>query len=359
MSRFTVGRYDRAQAGLFSLFCPIEAVDSIQSVDPVKLVERGKKLVLLDVDNTLLRWRESTLPDTTREWIRRGHEAGLHFCLVSNTRNVARLKQLAQDLDVRSVRGRFKPSRAMYELALKEFGVEAKEAIMIGDQLMTDIVGANRSGIEAILVRPMHHVEFFGTKFNRFVERLILGRLRSIMAQEDDDLPIVRPVGIFERRIVRQFAKFCIVGGSSFLIDAGLHRMLMFNLHSGTDTVAVAMGRWVAGYTGGEPYDVGFASAKVVTASFAILNSFIWNRRWTFGIRGKDERTQQLARFLVVSLIGLLLNVVVSSAVNAGLPHGLHKKWTIATIVAAAVVAVWNFSGQRLWAFRRKEHNHG
>ncbi|MFN3729835.1 MAG: GtrA family protein [Fimbriimonadaceae bacterium] len=167
------------------------------------------------------------------------------------------------------------------------------------------------------------------------------------------------PTRLIERPVVRQFIKFCVVGGSSFVIDAGLHRILMFNITIDGQLLSQIVGMQLLQWfnPGASSPDAAanaaFAAFKVFSAGIAILNSFIWNRFWTFRIRGKEDRMVQLTKFVAVSLVGMVLNVVISSAVNSVLRLPEKESWAIATVVAAAVVAVWNFTGQKLWAFKR------
>jgi len=337
-------------------------VPDLKSIDLSRVARACKKLILLDVDNTLLPWRSKDIPPETLEWLEGGKALGLEFCIVSNTRNKARLEHLAHALGVDFVDGRSKPSRRMFRAAMHRHHVTPDQTLMVGDQLMTDILGANRSGIEAIWVKPMSDYEFVGTKVNRFAESLVIRRLHDALEASDDDMPGVPHTGILRSKIARQFLKFCIVGGTSFAIDAGLHNILMFRATVGGELLSQKVGADLASaFSGGQSvttdlaHDTAFTVFKVVSASLAILNSFVWNRLWTFNIRGKEERMAQLTKFVVVSLIGLLLNTVIASALNQWIPGAEGRRWLIATIIAAGVVAIWNFTGQRLWAFRKSE----
>lgn len=359
MSSFRTGKFSREDAPKrLRNLVPGEAIESVYELHAEDLAANGIQLVLLDVDNTLLPWRHDEIPQESKDWIAGLAQAGLHICLISNTRNRERLAKIAGELGIEYKVGKFKPSREMFYAALEDHGLTGEQAVMIGDQLFTDILGANRSGIHSILVRPLTKKEFIGTKANRIAEKALWPSLGKVIEEEDDDLPFVKKEGIFERRIVRQIAKFCIVGGSSFLIDAGLHKILMFSDYGGA-RISTTFGTWLQSLLHPEPptawqaYNAAFTVFKILTGGLAILNSFYWNRKWTFGIRGKEDRGQQLAKFVTVSLIGLGLNVVIASGLSRMLPFQERMNWTVATIVAAAVVAIWNFSGQRLWAFRK------
>jgi len=362
MNSFKSGKFQRDSLGRsLRHLCPAEAIHGIEEIDLDDWYQRGKRLILLDVDNTVVPWKSEEIPETTLLWLARGRALGFQFCLISNTRHRARLSALAERMELRYMVGKFKPSREMFVAALHEFQVTPEQAVMVGDQLFTDVLGANRAGIEAVWVKPSARREFMGTRVNRMLERAVRGRLYHVLEQEDDDLPIVRHEGIFQSRLVRQIAKFMIVGGSSFVIDAGLHKYLMFGAPWRGDLLSQATGTWLVHLANGgavvtaeAAHDVAFTFFKFFSSSLAILNSFVWNRQWTFGIRGRTERGEQLAKFIAVSVTGLVLNILISSAMNRMVSGSNERSWLVATIVATGIVAVWNFCGQRFYAFRRQ-----
>ncbi|MBL8061166.1 MAG: YqeG family HAD IIIA-type phosphatase [Chthonomonas sp.] len=338
-------------------FMPIRTVDRVLDLDPNELIASGKNLILLDADNTLLPWRTEEIAEEVTIWLDKARAAGLKLCLISNTRNKARLERLSKAMDIPFAVGKFKPSREMYDHALEKFQMKPEQAVMIGDQIFTDVLGANRSGIDAILVRQMHKNEFIGTRLvSRLGEKLIWRKLREAMEEELDDLPIVEPTGFFHRRIVRQFAKFCIVGLTSFAVDYNIRMTLQFQAQSGGELLSEKGGRWLVQHvpfmSGMTPADAFFPVAAAAGAAFAIVNSFIWNRLWTFRIRTREEAGAQFGRFVVVSVGGLVLNVLISASVNHLVQGDPKVSARIATLVATAFVAIWNFTGQRLYAFR-------
>ncbi len=361
MSRFPLGDFDRdALPRHLRGFCPLTSVDRLEDVDVEGLAAAGKRLLLLDVDNTLLPWRGDTVPAETHAWLARCKALGLQLCILSNTRHPARLERLAGEMAIPFLRGRFKPSTQMYHAARSKFEATAQQTVMIGDQLFTDVWGANRSGIDAVWVRPCSPREFLGTKLSRQGERLLGPRLRrALRAGAPVGQNASVPSGLFQRPVVRQFAKFCVVGGTSTVIDLGIHFVLMFVIVVGGQPLSQTFGAWALNLVGrsGDPSAasaLSFTVFKVFSASVAILNSFIWNRRWTFRIRGKEDRHRQLVKFVLVAVIGMLLNTGVSSGLNSVIPGHPKRSWAIASAVATAVVAFWNFTGQRLWTFRQK-----
>ena len=365
MSLWRTGRFDRDRIhSVWHPFTPAHAMESLHAIDLKQLWSRGKRLILLDVDNTIVKWREEAFSQPVLDWIAEAKSLGFDICLVSNTNHLDRLERLRTTLGVETVRGRFKPSRAMFRLAMIKFKRKPEEAIMVGDQLMTDILGANRAGIEAIWVRKMEGQEFSGTKINRQMERFFQSFIYRALVAPIDEVPdspqAEREKPLAERTMMHQIVKFVIVGGSSFVIDYSIRMTLLFAVPWHGSSLANVAG---ASLRESMPLIFGFADtnrnaffpiAATVAASFAIVNSFIWNRLWTFGITTKHDRSVQFWKFVFISVIGLMLNVMLSTCFNHVLPF--DDKWNarIATFLAAGIVAVWNFAGQRFYAFRSK-----
>lgn len=362
MSEFRIGQFDRKRVPRWAhAVCPAHARPSLLEVDLHELAKAGKRLILLDVDNTLLPWRSEDMPAASIEWVKTAKAQGLELCILSNTRHPARLERLAKKLDVPFLRGKFKPNPAMYRQALKQFGLKPEQAVMIGDQLFTDILGANRAGIEAIWVCPMTSRDFVGTKLSRLGERIVRGVLyRGLMSDSSETSLPVAAEGFFARPVVRQFIKFCIVGGTSTVVDVGLHGLFLFVIPWGHSKFGPVFGEWLMStfpaIFGGvsKPMDAAFPVLKVFSASLAILNSFYWNRRWTFRIRGKEKRMRQLQKFVVVAVIGMVLNTVITTGLYNVIPGHPRRSWAVATAIATVIVAFWNFGGQKLWTFRHR-----
>jgi HAD superfamily phosphatase (TIGR01668 family) len=358
------GQFDRKKIhGVFHPFTPAHAINTLQEIDLDQLWAQGKRLILVDVDNTLVQWKQESFSDPVLAWIAKAKEMGFGICLVSNTNKLQRLARLRELLGVETVRGRFKPSRAMFRLAMIKFKCKPEETIMIGDQLMTDILGANRAGIEAIWVRKMEGVEFGPTRINRTIERFFQSFIyRALVAPMDEESSAEeRDLPIEETALFHQIVKFVLVGGTSFAIDYMIRMTLMFAVPWDGSHLSDVVGAWLRSDvswlfgTADSDRDAFFPIAATIAASFAIGNTFIWNRLWTFGITGKHERMRQFQRFVQVSVIGLAMNVLLSTFFNHTLPF--DEKWNarLATVFAAGIVAIWNFAGQRMYAFKSKQ----
>lgn len=135
--------------------------------------------------------------------------------------------------------------------------------------------------------------------------------------------------------VVYQFAKFVLVGGLSFLIDMGILNFLIF-------------------YTG---ISVGLTQSAFKGISFtaAVINSFVWNKYWTFGRSKTHTVRKEFIQFLIVSIIGFLINLGVDYFfVNIvhpffGMPA---KSWAqFSAMIAAIIALVWNFIGYKFIVF--------
>jgi putative flippase GtrA len=246
----------------------------------------------------------------------------------------------------------------MYRLAMIKFHRKPEEAIMIGDQLLTDILGANRSGIEAIWVQKLEGPEFIGTRLvNRTMERFFKGFIYEALSAPANEATSPSD-GTPSRSTIHQFIRFVLVGVTSFVIDFSIRWIMLFHVGYHGGLLSSAAG---SSLRESAPLLFGFAKTDVeafvpfaaaLGTSVAIVNSFIWNRIWTFEIRGKVERARQFRRFFAISAIGGLLNVLLSTGFVRVLPFDAQWNVRIGTVCAAALVAIWNFAGSKMYAFK-------
>jgi HAD superfamily phosphatase (TIGR01668 family) len=291
--------------------------------------------------------------------VSRARQVGFEICIISNTNQHERLAKIASSIGAITVRGRFKPSRSMFRLALIKFGRKPEEAIMVGDQLITDVLGANRTGIEAIWVRRLEGKEFKGTSINRVMERMLTGPIYQALVtpiDETRDAPAIERAKPFaQKTLVHQIVKFGIVGGSSFVIDFGLTYIFMKVIPSGDGLMSNRLGAYLISsfpaifHYAKNPGAAALPILGTVASFFAMTNSAFMNRAWTFEVKGKTERAKQIRRFYVVSTIGLCISTVVATAAYNVLGN---QQLLVAKVIGAGVGAVWNFIGSRTYAFR-------
>ncbi len=163
--------------GRFLQFMPNEYVNSIYDIDLERLWRMGKRLILTDLDNTLVPWNHPWVPKSLEDWLKRARDRGFEVCIISNNRS-QRVHDFSRVSGLFAIGAARKPRSRGFRQALERFQMDADAAVMIGDQLFTDIHGANRLGLYSILVLPMHTKEWWGTKILRIFEAVALAMLR-------------------------------------------------------------------------------------------------------------------------------------------------------------------------------------
>lgn len=158
---------------MLKLFLPNEQVKSVLEIDPERLKQKGIKAIITDLDNTLVAWDR---PDATPEllhWFQEIRDAGIKVLIVSNN-NQKRVSSFSTPLDLPFIFEARKPMGRAFRKAIKLLGVKKNETVVIGDQLLTDVFGGNRSGIHTILVIPIAATDGFWTQINRKIERQLM-----------------------------------------------------------------------------------------------------------------------------------------------------------------------------------------
>ncbi len=134
---------------------PAYAAECIYDLQPQALQAAGVRLVLADLDNTLAPYEDPLPSPALRAWKEALEAAGIALFVVSNSRKSRRCPDFCAALGVLCVRRAGKPGTKGFREALAQTGCTAQETIMVGDQIFTDIWGANRAGITSILVKPV------------------------------------------------------------------------------------------------------------------------------------------------------------------------------------------------------------
>jgi uncharacterized protein len=159
-------------------FLPDEHVKSIFDIKPEDLKQRGIKGIITDLDNTLVEWDRPNATPELIKWFEQIKKHNILVTIVSNN-NEIRVKEFADPLQIPFIFQARKPLVRAFNRALSQMEIKKEEAVVIGDQLLTDVLGGNRSGFHTILVVPVAQTDGFITKFNRFAERRIMNWFRK------------------------------------------------------------------------------------------------------------------------------------------------------------------------------------
>ena len=138
-----------------------------------------------------------------------------------------------------------------------------------------------------------------------------------------------------------RFAKFAIVGISGTLID-----IILFNIFN-------------------QRFGISPVPAKAFSFSIAVFNNFLWNRLWTYPESRDLPFSKQFAQYLLVSIVGLLINTSIFALSDQTLIHvfeGILPSnfpfsstivgHNISVAIATIVVLFWNYFANRFWTFR-------
>ncbi|GHH97078.1 YqeG family HAD IIIA-type phosphatase [Neobacillus kokaensis] len=167
-------------------FLPNEHFKSVLEISPEQLKARGIKGIITDLDNTLVEWDRPSATPQLVQWFEDIKKQNILVTIVSNN-NEQRVKAFADPLNIPFIFRARKPLSRAFNQALGQMGIKKEEAVVIGDQLLTDVLGGNRSGFQTILVVPVAQTDGLATKFNRFVERRIMNwfRKKGMLQWED------------------------------------------------------------------------------------------------------------------------------------------------------------------------------
>ncbi len=177
---------------MWEKFYPDLILQSIYDLDANYLKQKGIRGIILDLDNTLVPLGCQNVAPRMCRWVNSLKEEGFKLYIVSNS-TPGKGGKLAQEMDVSAIWYAVKPRRKAFRLALQRMGLEADEVAVIGDQVVTDVLGGNRLGLLTILVEQMGKDMLF-TRVTRMLERRVLRRMEreglypAVLHKKEDDL---------------------------------------------------------------------------------------------------------------------------------------------------------------------------
>jgi HAD superfamily phosphatase (TIGR01668 family) len=148
---------------------------SVQAIDLDALWQSGVRVLILDLDNTLLPRDTNVIPAESKKWVADLERRGFRACAVSNNWH-GRVRGVARELGLELVDHAVKPLPFAFLRALSRVGGRAREAAVVGDQLFTDILGGKLLGMRTVLVQPLSATDLAHTLLLRRLEAIVLKR---------------------------------------------------------------------------------------------------------------------------------------------------------------------------------------
>ena len=169
--------WEQYKSILKEICSPDQICESILEIDMEDLLIRGYRTVLLDVDNTLLTYKQKEVSLDRINWIEKLRGIGFEIYLVSNNSSKRRIQRIADQLNLTGLYFSLKP----FTSSIKEFAdqhfIDLEASIFIGDQLFTDVIVGNWSKGYTILIEPIDKSTSIIKTVQREIELMILRQL--------------------------------------------------------------------------------------------------------------------------------------------------------------------------------------
>lgn len=161
---------------MFKKLIPDFYYDNVSCVDLEKLKSKGIEYVICDLDNTLDSHNQKTPSNSALEFLGRLKDAGFNVCIISNGKH-ERVKAYLENYPLKYIAKAGKPLKKSYLKAMGEIGADPKKTAFIGDQIFTDVLGANRVGLTTVLVEPIESFENSFFYIKRAFEKMVKSKI--------------------------------------------------------------------------------------------------------------------------------------------------------------------------------------
>ncbi len=152
---------------------------SVLDVNYEKLKEKNIKYLLFDLDNTILEIGKD-IPKKEICTLIKNLKKDFNIYIISNNSSKKRLDKVSQCLQIPYIHFAMKPFSFGFKRIIKKHNLNKSDVCLIGDQIMTDILGGNRFGIYTVLVEPIGEKDLKVTSLNRFLEKRKLKKLEEM-----------------------------------------------------------------------------------------------------------------------------------------------------------------------------------
>ena len=161
------------------LLPPDAMFEKFDDITPEFLLSHGITALLIDIDNTLAPYEQPTPDDRIKNYFTSLSSAGIKAALVSNN-NKERVELFNQELKLIAFANSGKPGTKTLRLAMEKMGSTTESTAAIGDQLLTDALGAHSLGIPAYIVPPIKDKRNLFFRFKRWIEKPYIKKYKKL-----------------------------------------------------------------------------------------------------------------------------------------------------------------------------------
>ena len=142
-------------------FLPRLMTEKLTDITPELLRSRNIRLLMLDFDNTIVPYTTTQPTEEMESWLKAMNALpDIKLCIVSNSHN-DRVPKFCRERGMDVITHAKKPFPKGIEECLDKYGIPASEAALVGDQIYTDTLGANGTGVTSILVKAIDNHNFW------------------------------------------------------------------------------------------------------------------------------------------------------------------------------------------------------
>ncbi|HWR40274.1 MAG TPA: YqeG family HAD IIIA-type phosphatase [Patescibacteria group bacterium] len=161
---------------LLALLTPRQRLGDLRELDLAILQIQGIRGIIFDLDNTLIPWDSHCMPPEIIQWLQEVKKKGFAMAIVSNNRK-KRVAAFAGPQQMHYVSRAYKPSGGGFLRAAASMGLEPAAIAVVGDQLLTDVLGGNRLRMYTVWVAPLPAKVLIGSRIIRRLECEIVKKI--------------------------------------------------------------------------------------------------------------------------------------------------------------------------------------
>lgn len=163
---------------MFNKFIPYAYANDIFEINVSFFAQKKVKVVLVDLDNTLDSYRLFAPSERVLTLKENFAQQGIEMIIISNNKG-PRVREYASSLGVKFLSSAHKPFKKRILAYLKQNNLSPDDVMLVGDQLLTDVLCGYRAKIRVVLTEPVVKEDQWTTRFNRMVDRPIRRRLKK------------------------------------------------------------------------------------------------------------------------------------------------------------------------------------